>query len=442
MFMNKTSWIMGVALMGGLFLSGCGEPEQLISEVNVELGNLVPLDVDNYFQVKDCEISKFEVDNSRIDETKCGDYVLIFTYKDDIYEVNVSIEDTIAPILEKREVFEVECGTLFKINDFDLRIIDESETYIDIADSTKEKFGANRELINIEFENAKVNNDGYYVDSNTGEDYLWINEVGRYELDVAVEDACGNKNIERIEINVIDTVAPSIEGIDSLSIEKGKEIDLLAGVTAMDNVDGDITDKISITEIDVMEAGEQTCIYTVSDSSGNSVSAERKIEVIEKKSTDDVITPSAVRASSTSLACTSISVSYGYWGKRGTAFTRTFPPDVTVGEVKNAGNSEGAIMNFSQLYLTFSNGAETIVLDMGEMCNVHGEENDKFWWDYKIIAHQTISYENFLAECYMIEGGNVLMDQEGMRISSSFWPDQMTEWFGPYGFNHDNWIYY
>lgn len=91
-----------------------------------------------------------------------------------------------------------------------------------------------------------------------------------------------------------DTEKPSIElfGDATININVGDSYNEL-GAVAMDNVDGDITNKIKISgKVDTTKAGEYTIKYTVQDKAGNKSSVERKVVVNEKKEETPIETPS------------------------------------------------------------------------------------------------------------------------------------------------------
>ncbi|MDQ7860303.1 DUF5011 domain-containing protein [Peribacillus frigoritolerans] len=62
----------------------------------------------------------------------------------------------------------------------------------------------------------------------------------------------------------------------------GKSIDLLRGITADDNADGNLTSEIKIEgTVNVHKAGTYILIYSVTDKSGNKATAERTVMVID-----------------------------------------------------------------------------------------------------------------------------------------------------------------
>jgi hypothetical protein len=62
-------------------------------------------------------------------------------------------------------------------------------------------------------------------------------------------DAAGNRKEYPLSIRVVpkDTVAPVLSGLQALSVPLGTVPDLETGVTAQDDMDGDITKRITHT---------------------------------------------------------------------------------------------------------------------------------------------------------------------------------------------------
>jgi len=82
---------------------------------------------------------------------------------------------------------------------------------------------------------------------------------------------------------VADTTAPTItlNGSDAMTLNVG-DIFSDPGATATDNVDGDITSSITTdANVDTSVAGSYLVTYTVTDSSGNSATAERSVAVLD-----------------------------------------------------------------------------------------------------------------------------------------------------------------
>lgn len=90
------------------------------------------------------------------------------------------------------------------------------------------------------------------------------------------------KTQKSVKINVIDTTPPEFtEKIDSITVNKGEEIDIASKFKATD-LSGDVEIKTENT-VDVNTVGEQVINVSATDKNGNVNKAEVKITVIEKK---------------------------------------------------------------------------------------------------------------------------------------------------------------
>ncbi|CZT56491.1 Endo-1,4-beta-xylanase A precursor [Eubacteriaceae bacterium CHKCI005] len=89
--------------------------------------------------------------------------------------------------------------------------------------------------------------------------------------------------IDTFTINkTTDTTAPVITLPEDNEIQVGDTFDAMEGVTATDDVDGDLTDAIQVEgEVDTQVAGSYDLIYRVSDKAGNEATATRTVVVKE-----------------------------------------------------------------------------------------------------------------------------------------------------------------
>jgi|GEM_PF-972694 len=84
-----------------------------------------------------------------------------------------------------------------------------------------------------------------------------------------------------------DTVKPIIMGVADVTIFQGDQFDPREGVTASDNVDGNITNKIEIVgTVDINTVGEYELTYKVKDAAGNEAIKRRMVYVVEKQECD------------------------------------------------------------------------------------------------------------------------------------------------------------
>lgn len=110
---------------------------------------------------------------------------------------------------------------------------------------------------------------------------------GEYTITYKVSDLAGNEATEIRAIIVKDEVAPEItlNGNNPINLYVDDEY-VEPGATAIDDIDGDLTEQIKITgEADTSTSGKYTVSYKVSDSAGNEATATRTVVVEEKPDT-------------------------------------------------------------------------------------------------------------------------------------------------------------
>lgn len=110
------------------------------------------------------------------------------------------------------------------------------------------------------------------------------NVVGTYMVTYDVSDQAGNDAIQVVRtVHVVDLTAPEIilDGDNPLTHEKGTAY-VEPGYTATDNYDGNITANVTEDQgnFDPNTAGTYTLSYSVSDSSGNSTTVKRTVNVL------------------------------------------------------------------------------------------------------------------------------------------------------------------
>lgn len=106
----------------------------------------------------------------------------------------------------------------------------------------------------------------------------------RIEIKYTVFDNAGNVSQKTRIVNLIDDIAPSItlNGKEKISIIRGNSYKE-QGAKAIDEKDGDLTDKIKIEgDVDTSKNGTYTITYKVSDSKGNENVKKRIVSVINQ----------------------------------------------------------------------------------------------------------------------------------------------------------------
>ena len=111
-----------------------------------------------------------------------------------------------------------------------------------------------------------------------------------YNLKYIVEDSSGNKAEKIRKITIVDNIPPviDIKGLSNMTVMLGQPYEE-KGATAIDEKDGDVTDKIVIEgSVDTSKEGTYKITYKVSDSKGNEATKERVVNVKKELVYSDV----------------------------------------------------------------------------------------------------------------------------------------------------------
>ena len=93
------------------------------------------------------------------------------------------------------------------------------------------------------------------------------------------------------ETPVLDTIAPIFFGVVDVVLNIGDSFDPLQGITAIDDIDGNITSRIVVTgAFNLNVAGIYQLTYSVSDSAGNTATMTRQVIIREKPQSELFIT--------------------------------------------------------------------------------------------------------------------------------------------------------
>lgn len=134
------------------------------------------------------------------------------------------------------------------------------------------------ELKNFDFEFSATDN---YDGDITNRAVLSFSEDSIF---VIATDCSGNKTKKEIKVTrVYDTVKPviTLSGFNTVFLQVNNEF-YDPGFVANDNIDGDITYKTKVTGFESLHrVGTHTITYTVTDSSHNTTSCERKVVVYD-----------------------------------------------------------------------------------------------------------------------------------------------------------------
>ena len=130
--------------------------------------------------------------------------------------------------------------------------------------------------------------------SNTAEEVHFTLEMGTVDGDATVTTVyADNISLKAAVDDGTDKLAPQLAGADNARVEMAETgtFDVLAGVVATDNVDGDISKNITyvikneagteVESIPLNVAGVYTVTYSVKDAAGNEKTANRVVKVVE-----------------------------------------------------------------------------------------------------------------------------------------------------------------
>ena len=121
-----------------------------------------------------------------------------------------------------------------------------------------------------------------YINSNTDTNII-LSDTGIYQIKVVEYYNNSQASVISGEYH-IDKVAPVITlKQDKIKINEGDKFNILDGIKASDNIDGDITHLIKTNENDIYlnKVGSHKLVYTISDSAGNTTSKTVIVEVMK-----------------------------------------------------------------------------------------------------------------------------------------------------------------
>lgn len=220
-----------------------------------EYGTEIPTDVENYVDCSSKIANAIQLNLKKV-ENKVGTYNASVTYLDKTYKFKIKIVDNKKPKVKlKKIVYNVALNERFYASSTILKVTDASVT------------------------------NSYFL-SGTDDDklvkYKKYDETGTYIERVVVVDHSGNQSAPiRIKVNVVkNTIKPVLRGVNSITIALNSDFDPLSGVSAIDDTDGIITNKIDVQgHVDTKVKGTYTITYRVEDSSGNETVKLRKVIV-------------------------------------------------------------------------------------------------------------------------------------------------------------------
>lgn len=219
-----------------------------------QYGEKISTNVEDYVIANAAIIESLKL-NMKDVSNEVGKYKASISYFDKTYPFEVHVIDTIKPKAQLKQVqWNILIGEKIYARDLVSKVEDSSTTTI------------------------------YFINEKTDkkEKFLSFSKEGSYIERIIVEDAHGNQSAAlRVKIVVgKNDIKPVIEGANDVFIRIGENIDLKAGVRAIDDEEGDITSKMKIIgAVDINKPGDYRVTYIVEDSDGNITKVVRIITV-------------------------------------------------------------------------------------------------------------------------------------------------------------------
>lgn len=210
------------------------------SEMTCEYGDEVSRDIADYLLGTDWSVHLGELDLSQVDEENTGVYQAVVHHGATFFTYSVIIQDTTAPtILWREEPIYVAAGVSCTVNDVVAGVVD--------ADPRAEV---------------------YFFRSGRLQREILFDQPGQYDLEICARDRSGNEAGGIVSV-VVDT-APVISGLRNFYVVPHSAPDYFAAVTAVDDVDGDLTADIWVNDSNVAleKEGTYPLYYLAEDSYG------------------------------------------------------------------------------------------------------------------------------------------------------------------------------
>lgn len=244
-----------------LFYLAIYRVEPAFTTVTYELGDRIARDAGDYLSGRAWSVNLGEVDLSGVDRTKTGTYEAVVHHGIRDYHYSIVIEDTVPPeILYRESQVYLAAGRECTIEDVICGVRDRNQ-------ETKASF---------------------YEDGREKETILFRN-TGEYTVEILAKDGAGNQTLAEIPV-IVDT-APVLEGTLDFYVAVESSPDYLSGVTAADDVDGNLTDSISVddSQVDIGEEGEYVLSYTAEDSYGLVTQESARVTVLASERLQELI---------------------------------------------------------------------------------------------------------------------------------------------------------
>lgn len=236
---------LGVFFLALFMLEKLLSVSPLVSNITVELGDSISSDIHDYLDGREIALRQADLDISKVDLAKCGEYQIVIKYFWVEYDFYVTVEDTISPkVYFNTKNYICEPFISIPADYFVEKVEDKSDVFL---------FYLNTE-----------NDSDIEIDENG----ISFNQTGIHNVVLRCQDRWSNYSDYYLSV-IVDS-APLIYGARDCYTAVGSEIDLLKNVVALDDTDGDVTYALDalVDEAHFSKPGSYEIKYEASDSYG------------------------------------------------------------------------------------------------------------------------------------------------------------------------------
>ena len=285
--------------------------------------------------------AQFVSDMTVVDLKTPGSYPVSVEYKGKTHNCTLTVEDTIPPEAEIRNV-SIYSGHELKAEDFVVSVKDATDVTVALK-STPDLTVEAQNLVTVVVTDAAGNASEYeavlsvFVDNGapqlsgiqplftyigTEPDYLAgvsamddrdmaleilvdksqvdLNAIGAYDIVYSVTDAAGHTTTAPSTVTVTDDcVAPTIQGVHDISLYLGSAASYRSGVIVTDDKDPSPKLEVDSSQVDLSNPGTYPLVYTARDMTGNETRVEVTVTVAKKPET--YVDPETVNAKADEL---------------------------------------------------------------------------------------------------------------------------------------------
>ena len=210
------------------------------SSIVYELGEEISRDLGDYVLGPGRSVEQGELDLSQVDSSKVGTYQAFVRCKNKEFQYEIIIQDTTAPTIVLRN--EPVCLALDRKYS-----VEELVRRVEDADSSV--------TLHVQDAGGKLETVNYH-------------NTGTFVCIVIAEDTSGNSTSVSVPVTVGE--APVISGVRDIYVALGNQVDYLDTVTARDEVDGNLTGRITVddSEVELTREGIYKLTYRVENDLG------------------------------------------------------------------------------------------------------------------------------------------------------------------------------